>query len=298
MVAAVWSGLICALFSAACHGLACALQAVAARATRDDGRKMDPRLLFRLFGNGLFISSVGLNVLGLLAQIVALRMLPLFLVQAAQAASIAVTAPVAMRLFRIRLSTIEWVAVIGVTIGLSFLGLSARGQGTDQGTVLFHALLLTGVLLLVLGGLWAGQLADGPRTTLLGLISGLCFGAMGVAIRVLPGFAPASLLGASSTYTAIIAGVAAAWFYTSALQSGGVVSATAMMLIGETVPPSVIGVLVLDDSARPGWTPVAITGFVVAVAGALALARFGEVEPEPTAEGAPNRVPVSPLTGT
>jgi drug/metabolite transporter (DMT)-like permease len=280
-------GLICALFSAVCHGFASALQAVAARATRDDRRGVDPRLLLRLFAQWMFVASVGLNVLGLAAQIVALRILPLFLVQAAQAASIAVTAPAAVRLLTVRLSRAEWAAVAAVCAGLSLLGMSAQGEGAATGSHLFHRWLLVGALLLVLLGLFAGQLPDGPRTALLGLVSGLAFGAMGLAIRVLPGFAPRTLFGSTALYTVIIAGVAAAWFYTSALQRGGVVAATAMMLLGETVPPSVLGVWLLGDSARPGWAPAAIAGFAVAMAGALVLARFGELQPEPAKEPQP-----------
>ena len=280
-------GLICALFSAVCHGFASALQAVAARNTRDDHRGVDPRLLFRLFAQWMFVASVGLNVLGLAAQIVALRILPLFVVQAAQAASIAVTAPAAVRLFRIRLSRAEWLAVAAVCAGLALLGMSAEGEGTGTGGVPFQRWLLIGTLVLVLCGIFAGHLTGGSRTTVLGLVSGLAFGAMGLAIRVLPGFSPRSLVGSAAFFTVIVAGVAAAWFYTSALQRGGVVAATAMMLLGETLPPSVIGVWLLGDSARPGWVPAAIAGFGIAVAGALVLARFGELQPEPAKE--PNR---------
>lgn len=276
-------GLFCALFSAACHGFASAMQAVAARSTRDDRRGVDPRLLFRLFSQWLFVCSVGLNVVGLAAQIVALRIVPLFVVQAAQAASIAVTAPVAVRLFHTKLTCVEWSGVIAVCAGLSLLGLTAQGEGHTHGGHGFHRLLLLGAIVLVLVGLLAGQLSDGPRTALLGLTSGLAFGGMGIAIRVLPGFAPTTLLGSAATYAMIISGISAAWFYTSALQRGGVVAATAMMLIGETIPPSIIGVVVLGDSARHGWAPVAYVGFAIAVIGALVLARFGEIAPiEPT----------------
>lgn len=280
-------GITCALFSAVCHGFASAMQAVAARATRDDRRGVDPRLLFRLFAQWMFVCSVALNVVGLAAQIAALRVLPLFLVQAAQAASIAVTAPVAVRLFGVRLSRAEWSAVAAVCAGLALLGMSAHGEGASRGGPEFHRWLLIGAVVLVLLGLLAGQLADGPRTAVLGLLSGLGFGAMGLAIRVLPGFGAGAMIASPATYAVIVSGVAAAWFYTSALQRGGVVAATAMMLIGETLPPSVIGVLVLGDSARPGWVPAAVAGFAIAVGGALVLARFGELEPVEAAEPQP-----------
>lgn len=275
----MWFGLVGALFSAVCHGVAAAMQAVAARATRDDRHGVDPRLIYRLFGQSLYVISLVLNVVGLAAQIVALRSLPLFVVQAAQAASIAVTAPIAVRWFGVRMSRSEWGAVAAVCAGLSMLGVSAAGEGTGHATHSFRLWLLVGAVLLVVAGMGAGQLPNTLRTPLLGLISGLEFGAMGLAIRVIPArHGVHGMLADPAPYTVVVAGVAAAWFYAAALQRGGVVAATAMMLVAETLPPSVIGVLVLGDGARHGWAPVAVVGFFVAVCGALALARFGELE--------------------
>jgi hypothetical protein len=39
----VWFGTVCALFAAVCYGVASAVQAVAARATRGSGHGLDPR---------------------------------------------------------------------------------------------------------------------------------------------------------------------------------------------------------------------------------------------------------------
>lgn len=72
-------------------------------------------------------------------------------------------------------------------------------------------------------------------------------------------------------------------FYATALQRGSVTTSTAMMVLGETVFPSLVGVLVLGDRTRPGFVVVALAGFVLAVAAALALARFGEPATDPVA---------------
>jgi hypothetical protein len=48
------------------------------------------------------------------------------------------------------------------------------------------------------------------------------------------------------------------------------------MVLAETVPPAVVGVLFLGDTTRHGLTGIAALGFVLAVVSALALARFGE----------------------
>lgn len=279
--------MLCALFAAVCYGVASAVQAVAARATRDDGRGVDPRLLFRLLRQWRYLASLGLDVVGLVAQVTALRMLPLFLVQSAMAASIVATALIATRWFGMRLSRPEWLSVAVVCAGLAMLGAAAQSQGGGHGAHKFHYGLLVFTVVLALLGIAAGRMADPARTAALGLISGLGFGALGTAIRVLPSLAIPDLIRDPAIYAAIVAGILAGWFYASALQRGGVVAATAMMLIGETVPPSAIGVLLLGDHTRHGWAPIAVAGFVVALVGALALARFGEIgseEPKPEAE--------------
>lgn len=271
--------MVCALFAAVCFGVASAMQAIAARAARDDRQGLDPRLLIRLLGQWRYLVGLGLDALGFVAQIAALRSLPLFLVQAAMAASIAVTAVLATRWFGVTLSRTEWGSVVIVCAGLALLGSSAQSEGAGHAGSLFHYGLLAVALVLGGVGVVAGQLADPTRTATLGLVAGLSWGALGTAVRVLPSLTPATLVRDPATYAAIIAGVLGAWFYAAALQRGGVVTATAMTLIGETVPPAAIGVLVLGDHARPGWLPVAAAGFVIALGGAMVLARFGEIEP-------------------
>lgn len=70
------------------------------------------------------------------------------------------------------------------------------------------------------------------------------------------------------------------YLHTVALQIGSVNGATAALVVGETVVPGMLGVLWLGDSSRPGFAWVAALGFAVAVAGAVAVAWFGEPEPE------------------
>jgi hypothetical protein len=54
-----------------------------------------------------------------------------------------------------------------------------------------------------------------------------------------------------------------------------VTAATAMLVVGETVAPALVGILVLGDRPRAGWELLAGLGFVLSVTGALSLARHG-----------------------
>ena len=66
------------------------------------------------------------------------------------------------------------------------------------------------------------------------------------------------------------------YLHTVALQIGSVNGATAALVVGETVLPGMIGVWWLGDASRPGFAWLAVTGFVLAVLGAVAVAWFGE----------------------
>jgi hypothetical protein len=74
----------------------------------------------------------------------------------------------------------------------------------------------------------------------------------------------------------IAAGIISFTFYASALEGGSVTVATAAVVLAETIPPAIVGVIFLGDQSRRGLAVVAWGGFVLAVASAVMLARFGE----------------------
>ena len=72
--------------------------------------------------------------------------------------------------------------------------------------------------------------------------------------------------------------------YATALEGGSVTVATAAVVLAETAPPAVIGVMFLGDHTRPGLGGVAVLAFILAVACAVALARFGETDEQGPAQ--------------
>jgi hypothetical protein len=73
----------------------------------------------------------------------------------------------------------------------------------------------------------------------------------------------------------LAAGGGLAFFlYSVALQRGSVMTATAPMIVIQTATPAAVGVLLLGDTIRPGWSIAAALGVVLSGAGATALARF------------------------
>ncbi|MFG2375888.1 hypothetical protein ACGFY9_31005 [Streptomyces sp. NPDC048504] len=277
--------MVCALGAAVCFGTATVLQAVAARAATAGGGG-DAALLLRALRQWRYLAGLGLDGLGFVFQIAALRSLPIYAVGAALASSLAVTAVVAARLLKVRLSGVEWGAVGVVCAGLAMLGLASGAEGHQDGsTALKWAMLATAVAVLLLG-LVGGRLPERGRALTLGLGAGFGFGVVEVAVRLIDSLKPSTLVGNPATYALLVGGGAAFLLLTTALQRGSVTTATAGLVIGETIGPALVGVVWLGDRTRDGLEWLAVLGFLVAVAGALALARFGEA-PAEAADEAP-----------
>ncbi|MEV8363054.1 DMT family transporter [Streptomyces niveus] len=277
--------MICALGSAVCYGTASVLQAVAARAAEPGtGSGVDPALLLRALRQWRYVAGLALDGLGFVLQIVALRAVPIYAVGAALAASLAVTAVVAARLLRVRLSAREWSAVGVVCAGLALLALSSGAEGTEGGSTALRVAMLGVAVAVLLAGAVAGRLPDRPRALVLGFGAGTGFGVVEVSVRLIDGVTPAELVTNPAVYALLLGGGAAFLLLTSAFQRGSVTTATAGMVIGETIGPALVGVVWLGDRTRAGLGWLTVVGFAVAVAGALALARFGEAGVEEETE--------------
>jgi drug/metabolite transporter (DMT)-like permease len=279
--------LLAALGSAFCYGIASVMQAIAVRAASrrpaedaDAAARVDPGLVVRMLRQGPFLASIAIDLIGFIAQLIALRRLPLFAVQAIIAANLAVTAVCAAWLMKVRLSGREWLAVTGVVVGVGLLGSSAGAQGAAKVSWAFQLGLIIAVAAVAVAGAVAARLPNPARTPVLGAIAGLGYAVLAVSARILPGFTPAQLVRNPATYTLAAAGIVSFMLYAAALDGGSVTTATAAVILAETMPPALIGVIFLGDSTRHGLTAVAALGFALAVFCAVALARFGEAGEE------------------
>ncbi|MDX2621064.1 hypothetical protein AB0L83_35120 [Streptomyces sp. NPDC052071] len=273
--------MMCALASACCFGIASVLQAVAARAVEAGSSSgVDPVLLLRVLRQWRYAAGLVLDALGFLLQVVALRSLPLYAVGASLAASLAVTAVVASWLLEARLSMSEWAAVATMCAGLAMIVPASGAQGQHPGPAALRWSLLGLVLVVLLIGALAGRFADRPRALLLGLGAGAGFGVVEVAIRLIGSLTVPRIFADPALYAVLLGGAAGFLLLTSAFQRGSVTVATAGMVLVETAGPALMGILWLGDRPRNGLEWLAAGGFVAAVAGALALTRFGGVAVE------------------
>ena len=275
---------LCALGAMALFGVAAVLQALATSRAADVG-VLDPRLMLRLARQKVFLAALALNGLGFVLHIIALQSLPLFLVQAVIAGSVAVTALLSVRVFGVRLGRGQWAAVGLVVLGLVLLAPTATEGAASPVGSRAPLLLLAAVVLVTATAVAVRRVPGAAGTVLLGLLAGTGFGVVAVCARLLPEMGLA-LLSSPLPYVLVLAGGTAYFVYSAAMQRGSVTTATAAMVITQTVVPAVVG-LFLGDSVRAGLVPVAVVGFVLALAGALGLGRFESAAPVPVAADRP-----------
>ena len=278
-------GLLLALGCSVCYGTATVLQAAATRSVNsgDSDSGVDPALLLRALRQWRYLVGIALDGLGFVLQVAALRLVPIYVVAAAIAASLAVTAIVAAWVLSTRLSAMEWAAVAVVCASLAMLGVAAGPEGTGHGPPgLGWALLVIAALVLAAGAA-AGHLSDRTRALVLGFGAGAGFGVDEIAVRLIDSIdlTRASFYTNPAVYALVAGGAAGFMLLTSALSRGSVTTAVAGMVVGETVGPALVGVAWLGDRTRPGLGWMVEAGFAVAVIAALALSRFGEA-PEAT----------------
>ncbi|MEV5240226.1 hypothetical protein AB0K89_14115 [Streptomyces cinnamoneus] len=304
-------GLVTAVAASACYGTGSVLQAVGSRKSAQQEAAKGASAAGTTQHGGPSLSSTAkaavtwefmvgtvLDFVGFALGALAARMLPLFLSQTVISANLIVTALLSVKLLGIRLNRKEWMSIGVVCAALVLLATAAGHEGSGEAARSTHWWLLAITVVLMGGGWIAVHFLGSKAAILAGLLSGLGFGAIGVGVRILDGIDPfdaPTMLADPALYAIFIAGGVGMYLHTVALQIGSVNGATAALVVGETVLPGIIGVVWLGDSSREGFAWMAVLGFLLAVAGAVAVAWFGEPdahsaapagdvkEPEPTA---------------
>ena len=264
--------LLSAAVCAVSYGIGSVLQAEAAART-EKRRNLDAMLLVRLLAQLPYVAGLGLDVVGFVASLVALHSLPLFLVQAAVAGSVGVTALASSVVSGRRLQRIEVAALIGLVAGFVALALSARPEHAATLGVPGRWALAASIGAIALLALVGARRPDRIAGIVLGLCAGLGWAVTGIASRVLHVPSPLWRLLVDPVALVLAAsGVLGMLLFGSALQRGSVTAAGALVCAAETVVPATVGLALLGDRARPGLGVLAVAGVVVSLAASLVLA--------------------------
>ncbi|MBW0015855.1 MAG: DMT family transporter, partial [Mycobacterium sp.] len=239
-------GFVLALGCSVCYGTASVMQAVATRSVEPASKSgVDPVLLMRAVRQWRYLAGIGLDALGFLLQVIALRLVPIYVVAAALAASIAVTGVVSAWVLSARLSRAEWAAVGVVCMSLAVLACAA-GPGHFRHAPPGLGWALIGVVAAIfIAGAAAGRLPDRERALALGLGAGSGFGVVEISVRLIDVIDPtkAAFYTNPALYAAAGGGAAGFLLLTSALHRGSVTTTVAAMVVGETIAPAIVGVV-------------------------------------------------------
>lgn len=286
-------GIAAALVACFGYGTASVLQAYGARrsAAADAARGTDDTAnaagapsfaaTVRAAMTPAFLAGMVLDGLGFLGSVVSARLIPLFLSQTIMSANLVVTAVLGVVVLGVRLRVRDWVAIVTVVVSLCVLGATSGHVGTDAAGPVVHWGVLGFSVVILVGGLGLLRFLGARGAVAAGLVAGVLFGAMAVAVRVVDGvdpLRPAVLLADPAAWAVAIAGVGGFYLFTVALQIGSVTGASAALVAGETVVPGIVGVVLLGDTSVPGLGWLVALAFVTAVGGAVAVALFGAAE--------------------
>jgi drug/metabolite transporter (DMT)-like permease len=272
---------------AVCYGVGSVLEQIGAR-REEMATSLDPRLLIRLAGQLPYLAGLVLDGVGWVLSLVALRTLPLFLVQSAVASSIAVTAVVARLVLRTKLDAADGIAIGVIIIGLIVLAVAAAPEEARPVGAVFRAVLVAGVVVLAMAAAAMARAEVGRGALGLAAVAGLAFSGTAIAGRVVA--IPDHLVDIARepvAWALVAYGVMGILVFSIALQRGSVTTTNAMLFAVETVVPTLIGVVFLGDRARAGRWPEMVAGCAATIAGAVVLALRSTPEPEPSTGAEP-----------
>lgn len=259
-------GLLAAVAGAVVYGIGSVLQAVGVRRSADRGR--------RVLGAAVqltYLGGVGCDLLGWALSLVALRCLPVFVVQAVLAGSLAVTVVLAAVTIGTSLRRTDWYGIGAVMVALAVIG---SAGGAQRAAPPPRAVELGLVVGLVVGVAVIGAACRWASSAAVAAMAGVAFGGGALAARAVPAaHHPAGYLGEPLAWTVVGFGVLGTFAYAFALERGDVGVATAALWVAELVVPGLLGVALLGDRVRTGWRLPAVVASIAATVAVVVLAR-------------------------
>ena len=273
-------GYLLAVFGALGSGVGSVLESIGVRRAGAYGGDADD--LGRVARQPLYWSGVALDVAGFVCAAAALHRLPLFLVQSVMAFSVGITAAISVALGS-HLHRRGWISLAIAAAGLVLLGVSAQPGPSRTLPPGWHWLMLAVVIPELAIAVVGSRTNRRWTAPLLAFGAGLGFTVVALAARTLHftgGFG--AMLVEPAAWAIAVNGVTATVIFALALQKGGATTVSAVMFTTDTVLPSAIGLVFLGDVIRTGLQWAGALGFVMAVAGAVALAHYSSLAGPPS----------------
>jgi enterochelin esterase-like enzyme len=210
--------------------------------------------------NRTWLAGQAIGWIGFAAQIVAVAVAPLALVQAFAAGGLALSVPLAAGIFLHRITRGQLLAVLAMAVGLAVLPIGFS-TGTDR--LAPNALIATSATVVVAGAV----LAAGRRPGLLAVAAGAFYGVADAAIKAVSTdwhVHGAAALWSGWTVLAALATFAGFLAFQAALQSGNAISSISLMNALAALVALACGLIAFGE--KLGTSPTALIAHGLAIA--------------------------------
>jgi predicted esterase len=222
----------------------------------------DVPLLRAMLGSRTWIAGQAIGWTGFVAQLVAVALAPLSVVQAFAAGGLAVSLPVAARAFGYPITRRQLLAILLIGVGLASLPIALHSHSH------LHARTLVEVWLVALPV--AAALGVAGRPSARAIAAGMFYGAADAAIKAASIAWHGHVASLLSGWTVLAAVATFCGFvcFQAALRRGGAVASISLMNVFATLVALVLGVVAFGESL--GTTPAASIAHLLAIAVVLA----------------------------
>ena len=228
----------------------------------------------KLVSNAPYMAGIVLDIIGWLLTLVAVRALPLFLVQSVISANIVIADLLDELVLRRRLPRSAYGLILMIIVGLTVLASTAAPTQVNQPITDWYqwsALILLIILSLV--GSVLVKLKARAAAIGLAVIAGIAFGGISIVGRLLIINVPFwHFLESPLSWVLIAYSGLGMLFFSIALQRTSATTVNAVAVALQTIAPAAIGLALLGDGVRDGYWPVMITAMTVTLIGAVVLA--------------------------
>jgi drug/metabolite transporter (DMT)-like permease len=265
--------LLAAIGSSLCNGVSTVQQKVGADKEKVV-RSFDFFFLFRLIKNIPYLIGTFLEVGGYGLSLIALRILPLFLVQALIAASIIVTAFGERVLLHRHLPKKTYASLFAVLIGLALLGYGAvANHATVNNQVAKLVVEVFPIPIALLGLVFIYIRRKRLSAMILAVLGGLAFGNTSVIGRILIYPHPYwKLIENPLVWSLIASAILGQYLFSVSLQRASATQSNALMILMQTLSPTLFGLIFFGDEIKAGFQLIATVGIILVMAGSATTA--------------------------
>lgn len=265
--------LLAAIGSSLCNGISTVQQKIGADHERSI-RSFDLFFLFRLFKNIPYSIGTFLEVGGYGLSLIALRIMPLFLVQALIAASIIVTAFGESLFLHRKLSKRIYLSLLAVLVGLALLVFSAvAGHARVNNDVARYLIEIFPIPIVLLATFFIYTRRKNLSAMSLAILGGLAFGNTSVIGRILIYPHPYwKLIENPLVWSMVASAILGQYLFSVSLQRASATQSNALMILAQTLSPTFLGLMFFGDEIRSGFQLIVVLGIVLVIIGSGATA--------------------------